>query len=160
MPQVPDGNPLLAEILVHVSPLSVDFAYCTTQPPDSRIRRPSDSQVLAYIIRGLLGSRHRSTAPTVSLTNNTFFFFRFFHHRVVLKTPRSGWSKYISYGSYVSNIRVRRMNANASGKSGLSNPSDFQVLPASSDFHTISIGGITSSYCFFSTTYIDYIRIR
>ena len=74
MPKVSLGKPSFFEISVHVSPLSVLFHNAEPSPPllkeyGVRFAR----QVEAYKIRGLLGSKVRSTAPAWLFTNSFFF---------------------------------------------------------------------------------------
>ena len=73
---MPFGNPLFTEIVVQVSPPSVLLYIPEPFPPEDKLEGVLlTSQVVAYKIRGLFGSKIKSMAPEFSSANNTFFQF-------------------------------------------------------------------------------------
>src|SRR5437667_2715351 len=69
IPSVPFGIPLLRDSSFQLSPPSVDFQSAEPSPPlSNEYGERRKRQVDAYRMRGLVGSKVRSTAPASRLT--------------------------------------------------------------------------------------------
>ena len=74
IPKVPSGNPLLVEISVHVSPLSVLFHKAEPSPPEFKLYGVLlILQVEAYNTLGFVGSIIKSTTPACAFENKVLF---------------------------------------------------------------------------------------
>src|SRR5690606_7861709 len=88
IPHTPFGKPWLSVMFVQVSPPSVLFHIAEPSPPLSRLYGVLlIRHVLAYIMRGLFGSKQRSIAPASALANNVRF--QVLPPSMDLYTPRS-----------------------------------------------------------------------